>query len=197
MNDLIVTLITIAVAMGAIDHQAGQAADVGFSGHQVADAPFVQPAVVVDDQHVAGRRQNNRFEKHVGAARVHGRSHAPRDSGERSERLQPRRAQANGNAVSMFFAQVFGFATRDVVADSIAARDSSGGGACILALDPTGAFRWVAAWGGSETGSVTGSGRSATTGSRPETASSTPVTGATELSGGGAVAAAGAWGAAG
>ena len=52
-------------------------------------------------------------------------------------RVTTRRAQENGNAVSMFFAQAVGFATRDVVADSIAARDSSGGGACILALDPT------------------------------------------------------------
>ena len=58
------------VAVRAPDDDAGQARDVRFARDQIADAAFVEPADVVDDQHAPGRGLGDRFEEHVGAAGV-------------------------------------------------------------------------------------------------------------------------------
>ena len=48
-----------------------------------------------------------------------------------------RRTSSNGNPVNLAFAQVLGFDTRDVTVQSIVSVESSGGGACLLSLDPS------------------------------------------------------------
>ena len=76
--------------MHAVDDDRGQAAHQRLTGHEIADAPLVEPAVVVDDQDVASGRDGNRFQEYVRAARMDGRCHAPRDTDLRDERYQAR-----------------------------------------------------------------------------------------------------------
>ena len=63
--------------------------------HQIADAAFVEPARVVDDQHVAGRRCGDGLEKHVDAAGVARRTCAAGDLHASARRPQMRRPQAD------------------------------------------------------------------------------------------------------
>jgi Flp pilus assembly protein TadG len=52
-------------------------------------------------------------------------------------RVTARRSTANGNAVNLFFSKLLNVSTKDVTATATALQSTSGGGACILATDPS------------------------------------------------------------
>ncbi len=85
----------IGIAMGAPDDDAGQAGDVCLAGHEIANAAFVEPAGVVDDEHVAALGRGDGLEKDVDAARVTRRTRAPGDPCGHPQRPERLRADAN------------------------------------------------------------------------------------------------------
>ena len=83
--------------MSAPDHDPCQTGHLRFQGGQIADAAFIHPAAVIDDQNVARLAKLHRFQEHIYAAEVLGRSHVTGDSGAGNHRFNAGRRNSKRN----------------------------------------------------------------------------------------------------
>jgi hypothetical protein len=67
---------------------SGQAASVGLTSDEIAHAPLIETAGVVDDEYVAARRRSNPFQEHIRAPGMPCRTRASGDSRIRNERFE-------------------------------------------------------------------------------------------------------------
>ena len=83
--------------MYAPDHDPSQTGHLRFQRGQIADAAFIHPPAIIDQQHVAWLAVLHRFQEHIHAAEVLGREGVAGDSSARNHGLNAGRRNSERN----------------------------------------------------------------------------------------------------